>query len=156
VCLEQLSSVATALGLDLSIRFFPTGDPIRDVAHGRLLERLHQRLPSSLTWHVEVPLPLSGDLRAWDAVISGPGWRIAVEAETRIADVQSLERRLTLKRRDGRVENVLLLIADTRANRMALDSVKAGAIADLPLDPRLLLGALADGRDPGGSGIVVL
>ena len=100
-------------------------------------------------------MPVVGDLRAWDAVIRGPGWRIGVEAETVLDDLQALERRLALKRRDGDVDHVVLLVADTRRNRRALAGAPA-AFADLPMRTRDILAPLRDARDPGASGIVIL
>src|SRR2546425_5771136 len=101
--LEFLGAYCAVLGLDLSLRAYPAGDPIRDRAQLALLERLRKRLHPSLRWRTEVPLPIERDLRAWDAEIRGPQsgrWRALVEAETRVADGQALERRLTLKLRD--------------------------------------------------------
>ena len=46
-------------------------------------------------------------------------WHVVVEAETVLRDAQALERRLNVKRRDGRAGEVLLVIADTAANRVA-------------------------------------
>lgn len=88
-------------------------------------------------------------------MIRGPAWRIGVEGETVLDDLQALERRLSLKRRDGDVDHVILLVADTTRNRRALASAPA-AFDDLPLDTREILAALRDARDPGGSGIVIL
>jgi hypothetical protein len=88
------------VGLVPSLRFFADGTPLRDAAHVKLLERLHGTLASSLRWRTEVPLNVTADRRAWDAEIAGSGWRIVVEAETRLHDAQALERRVALKRRD--------------------------------------------------------
>jgi len=153
--LEFLGAYCAVLGLDLVLRTYPAGDPIRDRAQLALLERFRTRLHAILEWRTEVPLGIEGDLRAWDAVIKGPGWRIGVEAETALDDVQAVERRLALKRRDGDVDHVILLIAETRRNRRALAATPA-SFGDLPLHTRELLAALAVGRDPGQSGIVVL
>ena len=43
VALEDLARIAAVLGLDLSARLYPLGDPIRDVAQQALLERLRSR-----------------------------------------------------------------------------------------------------------------
>ena len=147
------------LGLDLVIKTYPAGDPIRDRAQLALLERLRARLHPSLRWRTEVPLPIEGDLRAWDAEIRGHEprpWRVRVEAETRIADEQALERRLRLKVRDDPNGHVILLIAETRENRRALPTLAAGMGDLLPAGPRELLSALGAGREPPGSGIVLL
>ncbi|MEX2011485.1 MAG: hypothetical protein WEF51_04515 [Chloroflexota bacterium] len=79
-----------------------------------------------------------------------------IEAETRLSDSQALERRIALKIRDGGPGHVLLLVADTRSNRQALETLRDGLRATFPLDRRSILGALRDGRDPGASGVVVL
>jgi hypothetical protein len=89
------------------------------------------------------------------ALIRGPAWRIGVEAETVLDDVQAVERRLALKARDGEVDRVILLVADTKRNRRAVVAAPA-AFGDLPLRTRAILAALRDGRDPGQSGIVIL
>jgi transcriptional regulator with XRE-family HTH domain len=156
VSIDQICRLAAVLGLDPSVRLFPSGDPIRDAGQNRLLERLRIRIHSGLGWRAEVPFPNTGDLRAWDAVIRGEGWCLAVEAETRVADGQALERKLAIKRRDGGIDNVALLVADTRSNRAALAAIGPGLAADFPLGRRQILQPLAEGRDPGGSGIVMV
>lgn len=146
-------------GLDLTLRVYPAGDPIRDRAQLALLERLRVRLPPSLRWRPEVPLPIDGDLRAWDAEIRGREprpWRARVEAETRIADGQALERKLALKLRDDPGGHLILLVADTRANRRALVALGPGLREMLPFGAREILSALDAGREPPGSGIVML
>src|SRR5207253_11174737 len=110
------------VGLDLSARGFPSGQPLRDAGHVALLGRLQARLAPGLRWRTEVPIvPASvegaRDFRAWDAVVSGVGWAIGVEAETHVRDVQALQRRLALKQRDGAMEVVILVLADTRHHR---------------------------------------
>jgi transcriptional regulator with XRE-family HTH domain len=154
--IDELCRLAAPLGLDVSIRLYPGGPRIRDRAQVPLLDRLHRELSSALAWVFEVPLPLAGDRRAWDATISGDGWRVAVEAESRLHDVQALERRIALKRRDDRDVVVLLLVNDTRINRQALAAGATSLRALLPLDARAMLSALRAGRYPGESGIVLL
>jgi hypothetical protein len=157
--LEFLGAYCAVLGLELSLRTYPAGDPIRDRAQLALLERLRGRLHPSLRWRTEVPLPIERDLRAWDADIRGTTpapWRVRVEAETKLADLQALERRLTLKHRDDPGGHLILLISDTRANRAGLRSLREGLAELLPLRTREVLAAIAEGRDPGASGIVIL
>jgi hypothetical protein len=104
-------------------------------------------------------LPIERDLRAWDADIRGTyptPWRARVEAETKLSDGQAFERRLTLKHRDDPDGHLILLISDTRANRAALRSLRDGLAELVPLGGREVLAALGTGRDPGGSGIVIL
>jgi transcriptional regulator with XRE-family HTH domain len=147
------------VGLDVGLRAFPAGDPIRDRAQLTLLERLRSRLHPSLAWRTEVPLPIAGDLRAWDAEIRGApphNWRTRVEAETAISDGQALERRLALKLRDDPGGHLILLVADTRNNRRATAALRPGLSTTFPTPPRVLLAALRAGREPPGSGLLLI
>lgn len=151
--LDSLTCIAAVVGLDLVIRTFPRGDPIRDAGHARLLERFRQRLHEGLSFRTEVPLPIVGDLRAWDAVVGGSGWQVPVEAETVIDDGQALQRKLALKLRDGGFDHLILLVADTPRNRAALEAMPMSAF---PATARAILGALKEGRNTGASGLVIL
>jgi transcriptional regulator with XRE-family HTH domain len=147
--------VAAVVGLSVALKAYPGGDPIRDAAHARLIGRFRRRLHPSLRWRTEVPLPHAGDIRAWDGIVGGQGWEDVVEAETAVDDAQALERRVMLKRRDGGREHVILVVADTRRNHDALDAAP-GAFEGFPMRTRQILAALAAGRHPGGSGIVLI
>jgi transcriptional regulator with XRE-family HTH domain len=151
-----LGRVCRTVGLELAVRAYPGGDALRDLGQLRLLERFRSRIHPGLGWRTEVPLPQAGDKRAWDALVSGPDWTVAVEAETRLSDVQALIRRLELKRRDGGIHDVIMLLADTRSNREALLEAREFANSGFPLAHGRILSALARGTDPGGSGIVIL
>jgi hypothetical protein len=153
---EFVAACCAVVGLDLGVRAFPAGDPIRDRGHVALLERLRTRLAPELHWRTEVPLPMPGDLRAWDAEVSTLGWRLLIDAETVVTDGQHLERRVALKARDSGMGHVALLVADTRANRRALELLRPGLRELFPLDTRELLRALGAGRDPGAGGIIVI
>jgi transcriptional regulator with XRE-family HTH domain len=152
---DQIMAIGAVVGLDVRLRAYPAGDPIRDAGQQRLLERLRVRLHPSLGWSTEVPLPIEGDLRAWDAVIRGDAWRLPVEAETVLHDVQALERRLGLKQRDGGEAHVLVLVADTKRNRRALTAAPA-ALSRFSRDARGALRSLGAGRVPIGSVLVML
>ena len=144
------------VGMDLHIRGYPAGPPLRDKAHVELLERFRRCLHSRVDWRTEVPLPNVGDRRAWDALIRVARIRIGVEAETRARDAQALQRRLGLKRRDGGVDHLVLLLADTRSNRAFLRAAGAGLLLDFPIPGQTALARLAAGIDPGGSAIIRL
>ena len=153
---DTICRVSVVLGLAPSLRLYPEGPRLRDAASVRVLESLRLELHPSLGWATEVPLAIRGDRRAWDAVIAGRGWRIAVECETRLFDVQALERRIGLKRRDDGDPHVLLLLPATRTNRAALTAA-AGRLRSLfVLDTRAMLWALRAGEQPASSGIVML
>jgi transcriptional regulator with XRE-family HTH domain len=157
VSVIELARLLSVVGLELSARAYPAGPPIRDTAHRALLERLRRSSATSVAWRFEVPVGPPGDRRAWDAVVLIGATRIAVEAETRPRDVQALQRRIALKRRDSPdVTAVVLLLADTRHNRNLLRQEGDALCADLPLAGAAVIEALAAGRDPGGSGIALL
>ena len=155
ITVDRLALVAAVLGMDLRIGLFPAGTPLRDAAHLALIARLRARVPTTLGWRTEVPIPIAGDLRSADVVIDGPSVDAMVEAETRLGDLQAMERRTYLKQRDLGIRRVILLVADTRHNRAVL-----AAHPDLrerfPISTRACLLALSQGRDPGGNAIVLL
>lgn len=57
--------------------------------------------------------------RALDGFTRLRGRSVGVEAETRITDVQAIARKVQLKKRDTRLDMLILLVSDTRANRGA-------------------------------------
>ena len=115
VTVEQLSRACAAVGLKLIMRAIPVADPALDAGQLALLGRLRAILPRGTNFRTEVPLPITGDLRAWDGM-AFLDRNVAVEAETRPRDIQAVERRCALKARDGRIDIVVLLLADTAAN----------------------------------------
>jgi transcriptional regulator with XRE-family HTH domain len=151
---ETLVMLGAVLGLEVPLRAFPAGEPLRDVAQLALLAKLRALMPAGLSWRTEVPLGIPGDRRAWDVVIDGPGWRLTVEAESRLRDVQACLRRVALKRRDDGDGVVILVVANTRHNRHVLRLV--GPDADFPVPGRAVLAALSRGEAPRASGILLL
>jgi transcriptional regulator with XRE-family HTH domain len=154
VTIDTLSRHAAVLGLELSVRVFPVGEPIRDRAHAALLQRFRRTIGARWAWAAEVALPIPGDRRAWDRLLLGAGIRVGIEAETRPTDMQELQRRLALKKRDGEVDRVVLVLADTAWNRrlVRLNDLEAS----FPVPPRVAMRALIDGRDPGGDAVVLV
>ncbi len=156
VSVIQLARIGSVVGLDISVRMYSNGSPLRDTAHLALLSRFRDRLPAMLVVRTEVPLSLPGDLRAWDLVVAGAGEPIAVEAETRLADIQALERRLALKARDSGMSRVLLIVSASRTNRLAIRESHASLMASFPVPGRAAMAALAKGRDPGGNALILM
>lgn len=143
----ELAALGAAVGLDVRVRAYLAGDPIRDAGQQRLVDRFRAELHPSIAIRTEVPLPIEGDRRAWDAVITGAGWRAGVEAETVLDDLQALERRLELKVRDGGLDRVILVAASTPRNRRALASAP-NALGRLGRESRSTLRALRRGEPP--------
>jgi transcriptional regulator with XRE-family HTH domain len=153
---EQACRAGIAVGLRYAGRMYPGGDPVRDAAQLRLLERFIALLPQLARVDREVPLPIPGDRRAWDALVALGGRRAGCEAETRLGDIQALERKLALKVRDGAVDVLLLVVADTAHNRAILDLHRAALRSLLPLDNVQVRRALRDSRLPAASGVVLV
>ena len=63
---------------------------------------------------------------------------------------------MTLKQRDGAVDIILLVVADTAANRHFLEHHRDQLRALLPLDSRQVLDAFRRGELPERSGIVIV
>jgi hypothetical protein len=157
--IDLVTRVGVVLGLDLAASLYQSGDPIRDRAHLGLLERFRRRLPAGAKWRTEVPIPIAGDLRSGDGVVTvgtGAG-RMAhlVEAETHLGDFQAVERKLGAKARDLGVDRAVLLLADTRHNRMLVNTIPA-IRERFPIDTRGWFRALAKEEDPGGDALVIL
>ncbi len=78
------------------------------------------------------------------------------DAEARLGDVQALLRRTALKRRDGGVARLILLVADTRHNRAVLRAAAAEFAAAFPADPRQAHACLRKGIDPGADALILV
>jgi len=159
VSIEQLATLGAVVGLDIRVRAYPGPSAVLDAAQMALLGRLHARLPDHVTFRTEVPLPLVGDQRAWDATIGrllGVADLLPVEAETRLIDGQAQFRRIALKLRDSGLHHVLVVLGDTRRNRDALAGAGSVLLTDFPIPARRALAALAAGHHPGGSAIVLI
>jgi hypothetical protein len=157
VSIRQRARLLAVVGLELGARAYPAGAPLRDEAHRALLERLRARVSPDVAWRFEAPLPIVGDPRAWDAVLYLTNGQVAIEAETRPRDLQALQRRLALKRRDDpRIAAAVLLLADTRHNRGLVRDHAEALHADLPVAGMAILEAFARGLKPPGSGLVLL
>jgi transcriptional regulator with XRE-family HTH domain len=156
VDLVTWSGLLAAAGLRLSVEAYPLAQPIRDAGHAALLLRLRGELHPSLLWSTEVPMPIRGDLRGWDAMIRGRGWRVAVEAETRPTDLQALLRRIGLKQRDSGIEIVVLLLAQTRRNALLVREYGGTLRETFSLPGATALALLRAGRCPQGSAVLLL
>ena len=159
VSVDQLARLGAAVGLDVRVRAYPGPDPILEAGQIAVLHRLRGRLNPALGFRTEVPLPIVGDQRAWDAMIAelrGVSSLMPVEAESRLTDGQGQIRRIMLKLRDSGLQHVLLVVADTRRNRDAVAAAASTILADFPIPQRRAMAALAEGEHPGGSALVLL
>jgi hypothetical protein len=154
-----IAKVFAVVGLDLTARAYPSeAGALRDAGQARVLRRFAARLHASLRFRTEVPLPRPGDQRAWDGTITAQdsSWRYGVEVEVHPVDGQAIARRLALKRRDGDIDGVILVLPDTRQSRAFLREFAPLLAGDFPVPGTRAAARLATGEDPGGSSIVVL
>ena len=156
--LLDAARVASAVGLDVWMRLFPSARRPRDAGSLIRLRGLLGNVAPPLRYRLEVPLPSTGaylDQRAWDAVIEGLDEETAVEVELRLYDIQAQFRRIFLKQRDGRLDRLLIVVADTRVNRRVL-AENSELLAQLPrLRTSTVIAALRAGQHPP-SGIVLV
>lgn len=155
--IDLICVVARVLGMEASLRLFPAGVPVRDAPHLALLARFEALLGAVLRMLREVPLPISGDRRAWDAAITDDVSMAFSEAETHLGDMQALERRIALKLRDDpRSTVVILVVARTRHNLEVLREHRESIRGTFPLDGAAIAKHLRAGRIPPASGIIVV
>lgn len=150
--LDELARHCAVLGHELGARPFPVGSPVRDAAQRDLLAGLGRVVSDVFRWRFEVGLDIPGDRRAWDAWLDGPG-DVAVDAETRLRDVQDLQRKLELKWRDSGSPRLVLVVSASRHNRQVVREHRGALASTLPLDSRDVLSALRSGKVPAANGI---
>ena len=156
VSLAELTLIAAAVGMKLSANLFPAGRRPLDAPQLALLNRFNARIGPQ--WHRELDrvMPLAGDLRAVDEVISTGSCSCAVEAITRLVDWQAQLRPARAKQRDLGAARLILLIQGSHANRRMLHELGPLVPDDFPIGTRHALRSLAAGEDPGGDCLVVL
>ena len=147
--MSTLARIAGVVGLDLWVRTYPGGEPLRDIAHMRLTDAFRALLGDGLTIRAEVPIGHPRDLRAWDLTLTErTGTGCGVELETRWLDAQDQVRRITRKVADGGLGRVVLVLADTRANRTAVQAAAGLLGGFVAIDDAGAYHALARGRIP--------
>ncbi len=128
---------------------------MRDAAQLHLLERFRSRLGPGLGWKTEVLVGEYPDQRAWDALVMGED-TIGVDAETRLCDIQAVQRKVESKWRDSGVVRVVLVVASTHHNRRVLREYRGALSSTFPLDTGAVMKTLRSGSIPSANGIVVL
>jgi hypothetical protein len=142
-------------GLDLWMRTYPGGEPLRDIAQLRLGDAFVALVGPPLVVRSEVGIGDPRDLRAWDMTLTDPsGDGCGVELETRFSDAQAQHRRIARKLDDSGLGIVLVVVADTRANRSAVRAATSLLGAAYVIDDRAAVAALRDGRLPSRSALI--
>jgi hypothetical protein len=156
----QLSEVANVLGFEISLGLHPVREPIRDKGQRALGKRFDAMLSTEWTVTDEAPLPIAGDLRAWDKLLrltdSSPPYLVGIDLETRITDIQAIVRRTRLRERDGGANEILIGLSDSATNRRLVDDLRASLGDEYKTPPRAILRALRSGQRLVGSGVVLV
>ena len=154
--IPALSRHAAAVGLKPYLRLYPAISRPMDRAQLALFAKFRARLSAAWQITVEAPMPIAGDLRAADAVISVPGCRCMVEVITRLADFQAQLRAARIKVRDVGADRLVFVIAGTTANRRAIREGGAALTDAFPARSRDALSRLGGGVDPGADALILL
>jgi transcriptional regulator with XRE-family HTH domain len=151
----ELASFGSVVGLDYSGRFFVGGTRLRDAVQLAMING-YRAFAVRNGWRasIEQPLPVTGDLRAFDLLLHRGAARVAHEFISRLRDVQGQVRPIQIKQRDAANVTVILVIRDTAENRQMVRAADAALREAFPLDAREVLSAIREGRDPGSNGIV--
>jgi transcriptional regulator with XRE-family HTH domain len=153
----RLAAWGATLGLDISIRAFDAGSPLRDAGQLRLLGRARHAVGTRWAWRTEVPVtsnPL--DRRAIDAVLTAPRGSVGLEAITRLVDAQAQVRAALLKQEASGVDRMILVLADSRHNRAAVREGAATLRPAFALATRAVLRALRRGELPKTNGTILV
>lgn len=156
VTVTRLSEIGAVLGLEISLGLHPVGDAIRDQGQQGLIGRFRAVLAPAWRVAAEMPLPGADELRAWDLLLRLGGYRVGVEAEIRIRDVQWLVRRIRQRERDGRVDAILIVLSDSAINRRLVAELREALGEPYATSPRAILAALRVGRPLSGPGVVLI
>lgn len=153
--MAQLHRHAAAVGLKPFVNLYPAVARPLDHAQLTLLSAFRGRLRDAWQVDLEVPMPIAGDLRAADAVISRRGLRIMVEVITRMADFQAQLRAARRKARDLGTDRLVFVVAATATNRQALRDAGPAARDAFRVGSRAALRRLSLGDDPGADALIL-
>ena len=154
--MTQLHRHAAVVGLKPYVSLYPLIARPLDSAQLQLYERFRPRIASTWKVTLEATMPIRGDLRAADAVLTIPGCRCVVEIITRLADFQAQLRSARRKVRDLQADRLILVVAATQTNRRAIRDSGRAIDEAFPVRTKRALRALAAGADPGDDALIVL
>jgi transcriptional regulator with XRE-family HTH domain len=157
ITVEDVCLVAIVLGLKPRFDLYRVDEGLRDQGSVGLVNRFCALL--SPVWLVmrEAPFPNLGDFRSWDVLLRlGSSFRVGVEAETRLRELEGLVRRIRQRELHGDVNEILVVLSRSGHNRSNVDAFRT-ALGPSYLTPSGdLLAALRTGRQVPGSGVILL
>ena len=149
--------MASILGLKLTFDLYRVDEGVRDAGSQRLIERFLALLASGWRATREAPFPCLRDLRSWDVLIRlNMDYRVGVEAETRLRDIQELVRRIRQRELHGGADHIVVILSDSQHNRRYADEFRTALGPNYLTAPRDLLAALRTGRPLPASGVILL
>lgn len=157
VSLVRLCETGAVLGLDLSASFHPAGDAVRDRGHQKVRGRV-VGMVASPPYAITHEAPFSGleDIRCRDLLLRLDDFAVGIEIETRVRDVQACVRRIRARERQGGVDEVVVVLADTAHNRRIVTELREALGPRFATDPRQIVAALRGGRPVTGSGVILV
>lgn len=158
VQLDTIMAVGAAVGLDVVLKAYPGATPgLRDTGQLHIAELLCNKAHARWRPHLELPAGEHG--RAADLVFMGPDEILHVEIERAATDYQAQFRAAAAKRewlaaRHARPVRLVLVIEDTRRNRVAIGAHHEVIRGALPAGSRDVLAALRGGGPLGCDGLL--
>ena len=152
-----LAAVLAAVGLDLSLRAFPTESfGPRDRLHAAQIDQLRT---AAALWRARVEVRAGEHGRAADLVLYGADEVIHIEVERRLADLQAQLRSAHLKRDSlvlttDRPVRLVVAVTDTLGNRAAAAPFQGLVASQLPADSRAVMRSLRSGKPLGMDGFL--
>lgn len=148
---------ASVVGLALTSRLVPGPGRLRDAGQLRYINAYRDAIAGG-GWQFRLEAQVGGprDPRAFDLVLVRGSARVAHEFVTRLRDVQAQLRPMLRKVEEARISVLVLVLADTRANRQAVAEAGAALREVFPLGGRAVLSALRAGLMPAANGLVFI
>ena len=157
VTLPAIVAATDAVGLDLVCQTYPGREPgLRDSGQLGIAQSLAGM--AHPTWRMSLEEPAGDHGEAIDQVLWGPREILAVEIERFLFDWQGQSRRWAAKRewlaaRHARPVRQVVVLADTRRNRTALEPFRLVVGQAFPAATRAVLHAVRSGTTLGGDGL---
>ncbi len=157
VTLAALTAATYAVGLDLVLQSYPGREPsLRDSGQLALAQLVAEM--ASPMWRIALEEPAGEHGKAIDLVLWGPEEILAVEIERMLVDWQAQLRRWLMKRewlasQHSRPVRLVVLVADTRRNRIAVAPYGMVIGATFPMGSRAVLHAVRTGSPLGEDGL---
>lgn len=150
-----LTAYGAAVGLDVSLRAFDSGPAIRDAGQLRLLSRFQAAI-SEGGWQIQSEVPVLADARdrrAFDLVLRRAPAVVAIEGISHLTDGQDQVRRIVLKQEAAGIPAAVIVFADSRHNRSAVEAAAPTLDPAFPMSSRAVMRALRAGEAPSANGV---